>query len=141
MPRTSRSVAQRLASQQQKPKKRRTPRPGVTNPAPSPSIDEILDEVVPSESGSRAAMTPTLSPSKPASESSSPAASRPASARPVGRRAAAAASARLAKTVAPRRRFHEYAEEYQYIWADLQRIVVVAGVLIALLVVLSFFIQ
>jgi hypothetical protein len=42
---------------------------------------------------------------------------------------------------APRRRFSEYAEEYGYVWADLQRIVVVAVVLIALLIALAFVVQ
>ena len=40
-----------------------------------------------------------------------------------------------------RRRYQEYAAEYAYVWADLRRICIVAGVLIALLVVLSFVLQ
>ena len=40
-----------------------------------------------------------------------------------------------------RRRYSEYTEEYQYVWSDLRRIFLVAGVLIVLLVIASFFIQ
>jgi hypothetical protein len=40
-----------------------------------------------------------------------------------------------------RRRYYEYAEEYAYVRSDLQRILVVAVVLILLLVALSFFLQ
>ena len=138
MPRTSRSVAQRLASQT-KSKKRRSPRTGAPAPestAPSPpptgpSIGEILDEVVPSAAGPRAAATPTLAPTP-----ASPAANRSPSA---ARRAAAS---RLAPKPAPaRRRYSEYAAEYAYVWADLRRILIVAGALIVLLVVLSFVLQ
>jgi hypothetical protein len=88
-------------------------------------MDQILDEVVPSEVGTRAAATPTLA----------PAANRsPATVRRVGSRA----SGRPAPV---RRRYSEYAEEYQYVWADLRRILFVAGALIVLLIVASFFIQ
>ena len=41
----------------------------------------------------------------------------------------------------PRRRYSEYGDEYAYVWSDLRRIVLVAGFLIALLVVASFFIE
>jgi hypothetical protein len=61
--------------------------------------------------------------------------------RPSSRRAGSLAAARAVKAPTPRRRFLEYADEYRYVWADLQRIVVVAVVLIALLVALSFFVQ
>jgi len=37
-----------------------------------------------------------------------------------------------------RRRYREYGADYQYVWNDLHRIVIVALVLIVLLVVLSF---
>jgi hypothetical protein len=90
-------------------------------------MDQILDEVVPSAAGSRAAATPTLAPST----NRSPAAAR----RGVG---AGRASARPAVV---RRRYSEYAAEYQYVWADLRRIMLVAGVLIVLLIVASFFVQ
>jgi hypothetical protein len=40
-----------------------------------------------------------------------------------------------------RRRYAEYAAEYAYVWSDLRRIVLVAGLLIVLLIVASFFIQ
>ena len=134
MPRTSRSVAQRLAAQQSsKSKKRRAPRPAEAAPASSVSVDQILDEVVPSEGSSRTASTPTLAPATP-SPAPAPAA------RLATRRGGAAGTSRVA-VKAPRRRYHEYAAEYQYVWADLRRIVVVAGVLIVLLIALSFVIK
>ena len=132
MPRTSRSVAQRLATQT-KSKRRRSERPAApgaeakpsaeaapaTPAATGPTVDQILDEVVPSSGGARAAATPTLTPA-------------------AARRGIPTRTARAAPV---RRRYSEYAEEYQYIWADLRRIMLVAGVLIALLVILSFFVQ
>jgi len=136
MPRTSRSVAQRLATQT-KSKRRRPARPDAPAPeatssvpgapaAPSttgPSVEQILDEVVPSSGGARAAATPTLT----------PAAGSAAARRGV--------PARAGRVPVVRRRYSEYAQEYQYIWADLRRIMLVAGVLVVLLIVLSFFIQ
>jgi hypothetical protein len=139
MPRTSRSVAQRLASQRSS-KKRRPSRSGTPASAPAPSaeqapaessnvsVDQILDEVVPSAAGARTAATSTLAPSP----NRSPAAAR---------RAGAGSGRFAAKPAVVRRRYSEYGEEYAYVWSDLRRIVVVAGVLIALLIVASFFIQ
>jgi hypothetical protein len=40
-----------------------------------------------------------------------------------------------------RKRYAEYGDEYQYVWADLRRILIVSSLLIALLVALSFFVQ
>jgi hypothetical protein len=138
MPRTSRSVAQRLAAQQGKSKKRRAPRTGTPAPAPSapagPSVDQILDEVVPSEAGPRAASTPALAPPP------TPAPTRRAS-NTVGAAARRAAGRSTVKAAPVRRRYSEYAVEYQYVWADLRRILLVAGLLVVLLVVLSFFIE
>ena len=137
MPRTSRSVAQRLDSQTNS-KKRRPPRPGTPSPEASvpasspsaPSIAEILDEVVPSEGGSRAesmaSMAPASAPAAPAAPNRVPTAGRRAVSRPVG------------KLPPARRRYSEYAAEYAYVKADLHRILIVAGILIALLVALSF---
>ena len=150
MPRTSRSVAQRLASQQSKSKKRRSPRTAppaqeasstqlqasTSSSSPSsssPTMAEILDEVVPSEGGSRAASMSALAPAAPSTENRAPTPTRPAARRATGRTAG--------RPAAPRRRYHEYAAEYAYVWADLQRILVVAGVLIVLLIVLSFYLQ
>ena len=45
------------------------------------------------------------------------------------------------KSPVARRRYAEYAEEYLYVWSDLRRVLVVAGVLVVLLVVLSFFVE
>lgn len=137
MPRTSRAVAQRLASQA-KSRKRRSQRPG----APAPTVDQILDEVVPSEAGPRAAATPSVAP---APAPTDPPASAPAAPRerpPTTRRSAATTAGRAGTRPAPvRRRYAEYAAEYAYVWTDLRRILLVAGSLIALLVVLWFFIQ
>ena len=140
MPRTSRSVAQRLASQRSS-KKRRPSRPAATPPptetpasAPAPSgpsavsVDQILDEVVPSAGGARAAATPTVAPA--------------ANRSPVTARRTGVGAGRASLKAPPvRRRYAEYAAEYQYVWADLRRILLVAGVLIVLLVVASFFVQ
>jgi hypothetical protein len=90
------------------------------------SVDQILDEVVPSEGGARMATTPTLAPA--------------ANRAPASRRAGAGGRA-AAKPAPVRRRYSEYAAEYSYVWADLRRIFIVAVVLIALLVVASFFVQ
>lgn len=148
MPRTSRSVAQRLAAQQSaKSKKRRAPRPADAAPAPAspatpaadtPSsavtVDQILDEVVPSAGGLRAASTPTLTTTRSRSATTGEVARKPGT---LGR----AGSRPGVRAAAPRKRFAEYAEEYQYVWADLRRILVVAGAMTALLIVLSFFID
>jgi hypothetical protein len=89
-------------------------------------MDQILDEVVPSAAGSRAASTPSLT----SSAHRSPSAAHRAGAGRAGARPAPV-----------RRRYAEYADEYQYVWADLRRILFVAGALIVLLVIASFFIQ
>ena len=142
MPRTSRSVAQRLASQRSSKKRRpsrsdRSESPSSTQPsAPPPtppasagvSTDQILDEVVPSASGARAAATPTLAPAT----NRSPAAAR---------RAGVGVGRGSAKPALVRRRYAEYAAEYQYVWADLRRVLMVAGLLVVLLVIASFFIE
>jgi hypothetical protein len=91
---------------------------------------EILDEVVPSSGGSRAesraAMAPSTPPTPPQTPNRAPAAAR------------RGVAARAPRPVVVRRRYHEYGDEYGYIWTDLRRIVIVAAVLIALLIVMSF---
>jgi hypothetical protein len=150
MPRTSRSVAQRLASQQGKIRKKRGRSPGGSNAPVSPSMAQILDEVVPSEAGSRAAATPTVARPDEAAAAPSPArqnvaptsrtSPRPAApARPATRTGAAARAG--ARPALVRRRYEEYGAEYAYVWADLRRIAIVAGALVVMLIVLSFFIQ
>jgi hypothetical protein len=140
MPRTSRSVAQRLAAQT-KSKKRRPPRTGTPSqdspsakPGPAvPTMAEILDEVVPSDAGPRAESRAALV-SAPATTSTPN--RLPATGGAAARRSA---TARPAMRPAPvRRRYREYAAEYQYVWTDLRRILIVAVILIVLLVVLSF---
>jgi hypothetical protein len=91
-------------------------------------VDQILDEVVPSSAGARTAATSAVAPS----QNRSPGAVR---------RAGSGAGRAAVKPSVPRRRYSEYGAEYQYVWADLRRIVLVAGFLIALLIVVSFFIQ
>jgi hypothetical protein len=140
MPRTSRSVAQRLAAQRSSKKRRpsrsdRSETPPAAQPtapraAPSASsgvsVDQILDEVVPSTAGARAAATPTVT---------------QAANRSSARRAVTGAPRAPARPTPVRRRYAEYAAEYQHVWSDLRRILLVAGVLIVLLVVASFFIE
>jgi len=91
-------------------------------------MDQILDEVVPSSGGPRAAVTPSLAP--PPNRSPS-----------AARRTAGGASRASVKPAPARRRYSEYAAEYEYVWADLRRIFLVAGILIVLLIVASFFVQ
>jgi hypothetical protein len=112
MPRTSRTVAQRLAAQN-RARKRRPARPAGS--APSPAVERILDEVAPD------APPPPTIPRAPA-------------ARRLGSTAAAT------RIQPARRAYADYARDYAYVWGDLQRIAVVAGGLLVLLVVLSFFI-
>lgn len=132
MPRTSRSVAQRLATQT-KSKKRRPSRTGASSPEPAsppasgPTMAEILDEVVPSSGGSRAESRADVAPTTPGQTPNRP---------PAATRRGVAA--RAARPVVVRRRYHEYGAEYGYVWTDLRRILIVAVVLIALLVILSF---
>jgi hypothetical protein len=139
MPRTSRSVAQRLASQRSSKKRRpsrtgtaapsQSPAPATASPEPSAvSVDQILDEVAPSAAGDRTAMTPTVT----------PAANKLPSAT---RRAGPGVGRGPAKPAPVRRRYAEYADEYEYVWSDLRRILVVSGALMVLLVVASFFIE
>jgi hypothetical protein len=113
MPRTSRTVAQRLAAQS-KTRKRRPQRNAAVSP--SPVVERILDEVAPEERGVSAT-----------GEAS-------AIARP-------APMAAPAKAAPMRRRYADYAAEYAYVWGDLRRIVVVAGGLLLLLLLLSFVIR
>jgi hypothetical protein len=142
MSRTSRSVAQRLAAQT-KTKKRRSPRTGTSSQessaaatsSSSPTIAEILDEVVPSERGSRAESAAALAPAAPVHPANRP----PASGGGAARRGSALRAA--ARPAPVRRRYQEYTAEYQYVWNDLRRILIVAVVLIALLVALSIFLQ
>ncbi|MCC6176499.1 MAG: hypothetical protein IT305_14425 [Chloroflexi bacterium] len=146
MPRTSRAVAQRLASQA-KSKKRRAPRPDMPapeggTPSPeatasvSPTVEQILDEVVPSGAGSRAAASPVAT-ARTAAPAGSPVAAAPRRTLGTGTRTGPG-RAPAHRAAAPRRRYSEYAAEYAYVWADLHRIVIVAGVLVLLMVALWF---
>lgn len=88
---------------------------------------------MPSEGGSRAAATPVLAPAASRAPSSTAARTGAVAQRSLGRG--------VGKLPPTRRRYSEYAVEYAYVWADLRRICIVAGVLIALLVALSFVLQ
>jgi hypothetical protein len=140
MPRTSRSVAQRLASQG----KLRKRRPRTTAaPNPLPTTDQVSDgaTVSEAEASADATLTSALSAVEP-SRTAAPPVSRSASpARRTGSSARTAAGRGAARPVVARRRYFEYATEYAYVSADLRRIALVAVVLIALLVALSFVIQ
>ena len=131
MPRTSRAVAQRLGTKQKS--RRRSPRQGADTPA---SVERILDEVAPNvddgteDTGNAPAAvvsTPRTAPTRGATGA-------------LSRRGTVAAARIAARTTATRRRYAEYAAEYAYVWADLRRIAVVAGALLLLLIVLSFFV-
>jgi hypothetical protein len=115
MPRTSRTVAQRLAAQN-RARKRRPARPAGS--APSPAVERILDEVAPDD---------TVAPPPPTIPRA-----------PAARRLGATAAATRIQPA--RRAYADYARDYAYVWGDLQRIAVVAGSLLVLLVVLSLFI-
>jgi hypothetical protein len=119
MPRTSRTVAQRLGSGN-KPRKRRVQRTGEAGgrAATPPVVEEILDEAV--------------------AEQTAAAPRRPTPVAVTRRAAPAAAAARPAPT---RRAYAEYGVEYRYVWQDLRRIALIAGSLLLLLIVLSFFIR
>jgi hypothetical protein len=91
-------------------------------------VDQILDEVAPSAAGARTAMTPTVTPA-------------PNKLPSAMRRAGPGAGGGATKPAPVRRRYAEYADEYQHVWSDLRRILVVSGALMVLLVVASFFIE
>jgi hypothetical protein len=140
MPRTSRSVAQRLASQGKSRKRR--PRPAGA-PTITSSINQLVGEGAASEveSSSGSPLTIPASDAAP-SEAPAPPATRPANApRRTGSSARSSAARTGTRTPVPRRRYFEYAAEYAYVLADLRRIALVAVLLIALLVVLSFVVQ
>jgi hypothetical protein len=111
MPRTSRTVAQRLAAQS-KSRKRRAHRVG----APPPSVAEILDDAAPAE----------------------PVVREPAGVTAQRPRSAGSAASKVASS---RRPYSEYAAEYAYVLSDLRRVGVIAGSLFVLLVILSYFVQ
>ena len=121
MPRTSRTVAQRLAAQG-KSRRRRSTRGGE---ALAPRVQQILDEVAP-EPAETSATEPVVAA---AVEAARPAA---LGATPRGGSSRAATA---------RRPYADYGTEYSYVWADLRRIALVAGGLLALLIVLAFFIR
>jgi len=111
MPRTSRAVAQRLATQ-----KTRKRRPRSTAEGISPAVEQVLDRAAPDE-GETA--TPALSSRSGRTRLTEP----------------------TARAVVVRRSYAEYGSEYSYVWADLRRIVLVGGSLLLLLIALSFVIR
>jgi len=132
MARTSRSVAQRLAAQS-KSKKRR-PRGPIT--ANAPTADETVEEAISASPTKLPASS--ARPSSPVPAAASTARANPLSRRPAGSLSRSAFSRSTARTLAPRKRYSEYTEEYAYVAADLRRIVLVASILIVLLVGLSY---
>src|SRR5690606_26968254 len=127
-------------SKRRRPARPTSPVPGGTpaakpettgvSPAAAPSVEQILDDVVHSGAGPRATATPTLAP-----------AAAGGAAGPAPARRDAGTGGRAGRAATVRRRYSEYAEEYQYIQADLHRIMIVAAILIAMLFALSFFIE
>lgn len=130
MPRTSRAVAQRLGTKQKS--RRRTPRQAPDTPA---TVERILDEVAPIGDGAAPGAG-----AAPASVVSAPTGLTRSATGSSSRRAGTVDAARSAgRAVTVRRRYAEYAAEYAYVWSDLRRIGVVAGALLLVLIVLSFF--
>ena len=124
MPRTSRAVAQRLGTKQKS--RRRAPRQAPETPA---SVERILDEVAP-VTGDAAA----------SGVGPAPASTARTQAGSLSRRSAAGGARGVGRATTPHRRYADYASEYAYVWGDLRRIGLVAGALLLLLIVLSFFI-
>jgi len=121
MPRTTRAVAQRLGTKQKS--RRRASRQGPETPA---SVERILEEVAPATDD--APPGGGVQTAKPATGS-------------LSRRGTAGTARGVGRAAPPRRRYADYATEYAYVWGDLRRIALVAGALLLLLIVLSFFIS
>ena len=144
MPRTSRSVAQRLASQANKKKRR----PRSLIPTAAPSLDQPLEDEAEPKVDAEANPLPPPAPEPiggaPRRQSSAPPIERaaPATSRfGTGARARSTAARTPVRTAAQRRPYSDYGADYAYVLADLRRILMVALVLIVLLVVLSFVVQ
>jgi hypothetical protein len=125
MPRTTRAVAQRLGTKQKS--RRRAQRQAPETPA---SVERILDEVAPIDAGEAGVATADAAPAAPMR----------ASAGVLPRRGTPSSGRGTSRVATTRRRYVEYAAEYAYVWADLRRVILVAGALLVLLIVLSFFI-
>lgn len=144
MPRTSRSVAQRLAAQG-KSKKRR---PRALIPTAAPTLDQPVEDEVESKVDAEANPLPPPAPEPiggtPRRRSAAPPIERAA---PTSNRVGAGARARSStartpvRTTAPRRPYSDYGADYAYVLADLRRILIVAVALIVLLVALYFVVQ
>jgi hypothetical protein len=152
MPRTSRSVAQRLASQS-KSKKRR---PRLPISTATSAIEKTIDaSAAPDVKTDAEASLPPPAPEPiggaPRRRSAAPPVERATStsdrATSTSARSRTSAAARVSSTrtasrlATPRRPYSEYTAEYAYVTADLHRIALVAVLLIALLIVLSFIVQ
>ena len=111
MPRTSRAVAQRLATQ-----KTRKRRPRSTAEGISPPAEQVLDRAARDD---RETAGPALSSRTGRTRLTEPA----------------------ARAEVVRQPYSEYAAEYRYVWNDLCRIALVGGSLLLLLIVLSFVIR
>ncbi len=88
------------------------------------NVERILDDATPlsaDEVGNNEEFVPAVKP-----------------ARLAARRGAVAGPRSVARQAPPRRRYSEYAADYAYIGLDLRRIAVVTGILVALLIALSF---
>lgn len=119
MPRSDRGVAQRYAS---KKRKKRT--------APGRPSAAVADP-------GRVAPIATFDTEE--AEETPPPPSAPVRTRPAVRITTGLAAE--ARRTAPRRTFASYAEEYRYVGRDLRRVALVAGGLLLVLIVLSFFIS
>jgi hypothetical protein len=128
MPRTSRTVAQRLGTKQKS--RRRAPRQAPETPA---SVERILDAVAPSTDGEVPSGVVPVASVGPSATTRTATGSLP-------RRGTVGAARSTGRVATARRRYAEYAAEYAYVWSDLRRITLVAGALLLLLIVLSFFV-
>lgn len=104
----------RAVAQRLAAQKTRKRRPRSTDDGISPAAEQVLDRAAPAE-----VETPQLS----------------------LRRGRARLTEPTGRAAVQRRRYADYGTEYRYVWNDLRRIALVAGSLLLLLVVLSFFIR
>ena len=119
MPRHDRGVAQRYASK----KRKKRAAPGRASAAVVATGRVAPDDSLDLEEADDAPVPP----------------SRPVGTRPSFRITTAAGAE--ARRAASRRTFESYADEYRYVGRDLRRVALVAGGLLLVLIVLSFFIS
>lgn len=123
MPRPDRGVAQRYASK----KRKKRVAPGRASAAVASAERAITVDAVEAEDLEEVDEAPPPPPTR------APVRTRPSI------RITTGLAAGETRRAAPRRTFESYAEEYSYVGRDLRRVAVVAGGLLLVLVILSFF--